>query len=355
MKRLLSSHSILLCLLTLGLLATGCQTNESQSSGELPEPLTLQEPELFIDFDQNGLSQPAYIDLLPDKRLAILDLNLFEVLVFSEDGTFDMRFGGEGKGPGEFVLPRHFSVNSASIDVVDFELRRIGRFDREGNFQDNVHFEANPHDGTVIMGNNERYFAPAMGENNSLLMAVDTENDSSRYFGEALGEPLDFADLEEQRQILAGGEIPPMFNNEVTLYKEGNHLYVYLNAYSRVQKYTADGELLWETSVDLPVRDAIFQQTVERAGQGGEGAVPVLQYLTDFKVFDGEAYLFWNPVDDFERKLVKIGPQGEINAIYHIPEEEPKYNNFTVDPETGTLYLSAIQHGQIYRATLPDQ
>lgn len=349
------TFTLLIPLALMGMLTAGCQSGDTRSPEALPEPLSLDEPELFVDFDQNGLVMPAYIDLLPDGRLAIVDFKKKEMLIYNKDGSNDMRFGGEGKGPGEFVQPRYFSASSHSINVVDFELHRINRFDAEGNFRNSHHFEANPYDGTVTMLDDKRYVAPAAGKNNSLIMLVDTETDSTRYFGEAMGEYIGFTDLDTQNKILASGEIPPIFKNEVTLYPDGKHLYVFLNAYGRVRKYTTDGELVWEKTVDPPVRSAIFERTVERAKKAPEAAVPVLRYLSDFKVAGGQIYLFWNPAENHPRTLQKLDSEGNILAVYHIPEEETTYNGLAVDPETNTLYLSAVQHGQIYRTVLPGQ
>lgn len=336
------------------MLMTGCgNTDSGVNTGEIV-PQQLDEPQLLIDFKKGELNSPMKLSLLPENRMAVLDRESFEVLVYTRDGSLQHRFGGEGKGPLEFVRPMHMSVRSNRIGVVDFDQRMVKTFDLEGNLTNTLAIEFNPHDGTVQLMGRNRYLLPAMGEQGSLLKVVDTALDSTWYMGEAFADPFEgMANLEEERQMLSGGEIPPRTKHEVTTYVDGDHIYVFVNWLSLLQKYTREGELVWETELSFPIQEAIFQETVTRT-QEAENALPVLRYLSSFKVVDGEIYLLWNPHEDYPRKLMKYNSDGELSAIYHIPEEEPTYNNFAVDPASRTLYLTAIMHGQVYKTQLPE-
>jgi len=139
------------------------------------------------------------------------------------------------------------------------------------------------------------------------------------------------------------------------MYYESPYLYVFLDAYSRLQKYNEDGDLIWDQPINLAVNEVIFNEVVNRAREPGPpGAVPVLSYITSMKAINGQTYLLWNPVQDHSRKLVKIDQNGILEHIYHIPEEEPMFADFSIDPANNLLYLSAPEMGQIYRVNLPN-
>ncbi|GAA5523451.1 6-bladed beta-propeller [Aliifodinibius salicampi] len=329
-----------------------CSSDNKLHTVDKIKPEVLAKPQLFIDFEQNGMVQPSSIEMLGKSRIAVLDSKLNEVLVFNDHGAFEFRFGGKGKGPGEFSRPQYIDQSRASINVIDAELQRVNQFNYSGDFERSFTFEENPYDGKMAVMGVGKYFVGAIGANGSLIKLVDTTKDTVNYFGEALGEENPPQRLEIARQTLAGGEIPGMYKNQVTLYLDGKHLYVFLEAYSRIQKYSIDGRLLWETAVDLPVNKLIFQKAVERAKKAPTDVLPSYRYITSMKVVDGRVFLLWMPVEDHPRKLVRINKNGEITTIYHVPEKEPTFFDFAIDSSDNKLYLSAPQIGQVYQTNL---
>ncbi|MCB9464945.1 MAG: NHL repeat-containing protein [Candidatus Eisenbacteria bacterium] len=66
-------------------------------------------------------------------RLYVLDNGNSRVQVFSPDGTFLRSFGSEGKGPGEFNLPRQIAVNAkGEVAVQDVGNQRVSIFGPDG-------------------------------------------------------------------------------------------------------------------------------------------------------------------------------------------------------------------------------
>jgi len=228
-------------------------------------------------------------------------------------------------------------------------LYRINQFSYSGDFEESFNFEENPYNSTISVIGNGKYFVGSMGTNESLIKFVDNRKNITKYFGKPLGEENPSQRLEIARQALANGEIPDIYKNQVTLYYESKHLYVFLDAYSRIQKYSMDGELLWETAIDLPINKVIFQKAVERAKNAPTDVVPTFRYITNMKVVDGHVFLLWVPIENHPRKLVRINENGELTNIYHIPEEKPTFFDFTIDLSSNKLYLSAPQIGQIYK------
>lgn len=346
------SYSCIFLLAALFLI-TSCQKETNESTDEI-EPIEIENIELLVDFNESGPVRPVSIETLPENEIAVLDAKLNEVLVFDDEGSYQRRFGGEGKGPGEFQRPRYLTQSQNYVNVVDAELRRIVQFDYSGDFVQSYRYKENPFSSTPTVKEEDTYYAGSMGKVGSLVKLTDLENDTTEYFGEAMGKEYTSGPLEEDRQALASGEIPPMYNNQVTMHFDGDYLYVFLDAHSRLQKYTPDGKLLWEVAIDLDVNDAIFEDTIEKAKEAPTGVVPSFKYITNMKVVNGETFLLWSPFEGYPRKMVRVNQDGNIAAIYQIPEDKPTYFDFAVDGQSKKLYLIAPEMGQIYEAQLPE-
>lgn len=330
-------------------IACSCISSDKSPSADQITPEVLSKPELLIDFEQGGIIQPSSIVMLSDTQIALLDKKLQEVFIFNSQGVLKERFGGKGKGPGEFVSPQYIDKSPKHINVIDAELYRLSRFSYYGEFEESFSFKENPFNSTISVVGDGMYFVGSMGEKGSLIKLVDSKADTSILFGKAPGKEVTTVRLEKARQTLAGGEIPEMYKNQLTLRYEDNHLYVFLEAYSRIQKYSRDGRLLWEKAVDLPINKLIFQRAVERAKKAPADVLPSYQYITSMKVIEGDLFLLWMPVENHLRKLVRITEDGAIANIYHIPEDKPTFFDFTINPSENKLYLSAPQLGQVYQ------
>lgn len=346
------SHRWIFVLVAL-FMATGCQSKNDDSTVEL-EPIDIKNIELFVDFDLSGPVRPLSIEMLPQNEVAVLDDKLQEVLVFNGEGTFQRRFGGEGKGPGEFQSPQYLNKSQNYLNVIDAELHRIIQFSYSGDFVQSYSIKENPYTSTPKVKKEKTYYSSTGGKKGSLVKLTDLEDGTEKYFGEALGEQHIAGTIEKSRQTLASGEIPPLFINQVSISFDGEYLYVFLDAHSRLQKYSPEGELLWDTSIELPVNDKIFSALVERAKNTSPGVIPTLKYISNMKVVNGETFLLWTPFEGHPRKMVRVDREGNIAAIYHIPEDDPTYFDFAIDAPLENLYLMAPRMGQIFKARLPE-
>jgi len=334
-----------------------CQTDNMEAPLSLTEidHIEIKEPQLFADFNEDSLITPWQIELSQDNRIFVLDIQTNHVHVFDQDGNLDLSFGGRGRGPGEFIGARYLQLSEDQVYVIDIDLLRINIFNHGGDFLKAIQFDTGLFRRFVTVVDEETYFAAAMGKDGKLIRKVSTGSDSAFFFGEAMGEEYQPRDMDLERRKLQQGEIPDLFKNEITLYYSNGYLYVYLDAYSRLQKYSTEGSLVWDRPIILPVNQIIFENVVKRAQEPGPpGSVPSLQYITSMKVYDEFAYLFWVPVDNYPRQLVQTDVNGNVNLIYHIPEPEPMFSDFAISSENNLLYLIAPETGQIYRSYISD-
>lgn len=335
----------------------GCQTDNMESPLNTDEIniIELKDLELIIDFEEYGLVMPWQIEFTKDGRIFVLDIQTNHILVFDPYGNLVNRFGGQGRGPGEFIGARYLQISKNHIYVIDIDLLRINIFKHSGEFLQAFNFDTGMFRRVITVIDEESYFTAAMGKEGNLVKKVHSNSDSIFFFGEAKGGEYLPGDMDLERKKLQQGEIPDLFKNELTMYYSNNYLYVYLNAYSRLQKYSSDGRLVWDQSVILPVNQIIFEKVVSRAQEvGSTGSVPNLQYITSMKVYDECVYLFWVPVDNYPRQLLKTDSNGNVVVIYHILETEPMFFDFVVDPENEMLYFIAPEMGQIYSVSIPN-
>ena len=71
--------------------------------------------------------------VLPDGRLVVPLDGSRDIRVFTADGDFAYRFGGEGEGPGEFLSLSAAWPRGDTIEAFDGELRRLTRFLPDGS------------------------------------------------------------------------------------------------------------------------------------------------------------------------------------------------------------------------------
>lgn len=334
----------------------GCQnSSKDQISDNNIEPVEIGEFELFADFDQHGLVRPVQLEMLPNGYVAVLDNQTNKVYILDFDGEIVTSFGGEGRGPGESLNAMQLQASDDYLYVVDSNLRRINQFSHEGELIQSFNFDTGRFRPYVTVKDNGSYFTMTMGSNDALVRLVDLQSDSTYYFGEAMGEEYQPGDLEIERRVLQRGELPDLMKNQITKYYSSDHLYVFLDVYSRLQKYTKQGDLVWEQPIDMPVNQIIFDKVVERAHEPeSAGGVPVLRYILSMKIVEEKPYLLWYPADDHPQSLVKTDENGNIEAIFHLQDDEFVFFDFSIDSENNFLYLIESETSQIYRTKLPD-
>jgi len=68
-------------------------------------------------------------------NFVFLDAKACQVLLFSKEGRFLKRVGKKGQGPGEFIAPSGIALDKqGNIIIADNRMRRINKYDKEGNF-----------------------------------------------------------------------------------------------------------------------------------------------------------------------------------------------------------------------------
>lgn len=339
------------------LILAGCSSEPE--SGNAPDiqsapRASIDSLHLFVGPSTNKtISRPIAVEVLPDGKIAALDVKLNKVLLFNPDGSLDRALGRRGKGPGEFVAPRALQVRNSTINVIDVALQRVNQFDPKGTFIRNYPLEREAsHFGFVATGDSMEYYTVANGLNGKLVGHHNAATGEARYFGEAVvTDPPPTTDKQAFLNSTANGKVPAAIRNDLNMDFQEGKLYVYLKNMSRLHKYE-DGKLMWDKKLDHPANDAIFANFAEDV-QSGSSAFGVLRYIEDLTATPDHIYLLWNSTGERPQTIVKINSEGGVQEIFELPSSEKRsFRNLAVDSKKQVAYLSDSRAARIYTAKL---
>lgn len=337
-------------------LFTACSSNEpgNRTDNVIPDPVLLDQPEVFLDSEQANLMLVFNLDRLDNGDLVIADPGLSQVVVFDPSGTERFRFGTPGRGPGEITSLDNIDIHNGNYYVGDRSKSVIMKFDPDGNFISNLDYRTNRGSfGDFAMLNSETYITASVGENGSLIKWYAPETGESGFWGKAEAEESEGLDMQMQNDYLKRGQVAPADMNNVDVETDGEFVYAYLNGLGRVQKYSKTGKLLWDVAIDIPINNLILEQASARArGISGQGMRASFSLTSSFKIIDEYIYALSFPVEGMARTLIQMDKNGKVTGHYHIPEASILYFDFTVDRSTNTLYLASPELGEIHKVSL---
>ena len=133
-----------LVMIALALLACGGGEPQEANGNGQPESVDgqLEVDRSIVVLDSIGVElgdsnyvfgQPQVVSWTPEGNIAVLDMQLAEVRVFDGQGSYLYRFGREGSGPGEFLMPTALAVSPDGRFVVSDAMgRKLLFFDGDG-------------------------------------------------------------------------------------------------------------------------------------------------------------------------------------------------------------------------------
>jgi len=202
--------------------------------------------------DENvAFYMPSAIAVDGGGNLYVLDTGNHRVQKFGPDGKYLATLGRQGQGPGEFYFPAWLDIDPQGfLYVSDPNNQRIQVLTPDGKDHKTIKGLAQGA-GTVFLGKpgelvtgaprmrfmmNEEEKKPAALP--KLIKVLDLEGKPVREFG----DPVDFKN-----------ELVNNAANEAILTVDGaGRTYVVFPAQNRIEKYDADGRLLWRADRELP-------------------------------------------------------------------------------------------------------
>ena len=111
-----------------------------------------------------------------DGFLALADVSEGNVKLFASDGRLSRIIGRKGRGPGEFIAPRHLAfAPDGRLLVVDGQLGRLSRFTPDGDLEHTVALEAGfPITGFHLLPDGHYAVAAPSSSRGRVIHLVDT-------------------------------------------------------------------------------------------------------------------------------------------------------------------------------------
>jgi hypothetical protein len=184
-------------------------------------------------------------------NIYVVDTGNHRVQKFGPDGKYLDTYGRRGQGPGEFYYPAWVAVDAQGfMYVTDPNNQRIQVLTPDGKDHKTIkglEQGAGPvflgQAGELVTGAPRMRFAMNPDEEKraeipKLVMVLDADGKPVRRFG----EPVDF-----------GSELLNSSANEVNMTVDGaGQVYLVFTVQNRIEKYGADGRLLWRADRELP-------------------------------------------------------------------------------------------------------
>ena len=202
--------------------------------------------------DENlAFYMPSTIVADAASNLYVLDTGNHRVQKFGPDGKYLATYGRQGQGPGEFQYPAWLAVDdNGFLYITDPYNQRIQVLTPDGKDHKaikGIEQGAGPvflgSNGELVTGASRMRFLINRDEEKpaalpKLVKVLDGDGKPVREFG----EPVDFKN-----------ELVNNSGNEVIITVDGaGQVYLVFPVQNRIEKYAADGKLLWRADRELP-------------------------------------------------------------------------------------------------------
>lgn len=331
-----------------------------------PAEVVVEGLEALVSDTEIDLAYPGAIDIDGAGNLWVADSRLHQVLVIGPAGEVLRTVGRNGEGPGEFRGPRGLGIRGDHAYVLD-NFHGVQLFDMAGDyvstysppraFTRDLDFVG---DGGLVMGGNRVW---ARG---GLISAIGPDGEERGLIGELPFPDLSF-DFMALREQTMEGVIPDVLRNgSLPVAAPDGSLWVVMHTESRLRRYGADGELLFEAPFELPELPAIEAQYYENFRNAPAGdAFFFPSFAADGFATNDYLLVLWNTVPGSPGLITVHDDTGALLQRVLLPQLDMGGGAFTpgfgfdllrmaLDETRRRLYIASTDIATIFAVDLPD-
>ncbi len=293
-------------------------------------------------------------------RLLVYDTQAVTMMVFDKSGEKEFQFGREGDGPGEFRFIPEFWLFDDTYVLYDRSAARILHFTRDGDFIEDFAVDTGNLAISIAAHSAHEFYLPAGGSGSALIQFSHlTDDEQNHQFGEKFAQTEDGIDLQQAQSDAVSGRVPSFMQNQILLSSNDSGLYSFQQSSGLLQKYSHNGELEWDLTMELPVSEGIFDQFVERnkmMSERGQGNVIMLQYASQIEAGTGGVAILMSTIEPTPVTVAWLPDDGSSIQEVQFPgldEYEARPRSFTISEDGSTIYFTGAMDGSVYSADWP--
>ncbi len=296
-------------------LAAGCRQAEDATLREF----VVSESTEFVSTASELLAFTIDMTVDDDGRLHVLDMMESRITVFGQGGEHLSTFGQPGSGPGELRRPAALWIYGDTMYVADFGNRRVQRWDRKGEYLDQLPLPVGARPLGFDRWPSGRHVVATEGRDSAMARLVDETGTLVARLGVPPVPPVLSFSLEEIKRDVARGVMPAGFRNTSRPFAgSDNGVWLVLQADGRIERYDSLGTQQWTVQLTIPEVDVIRNTFFELASGPSPAIEPILLAVDGFEL-GGDLWLLLGLPDQHPATVIVLSPQGALKYRITFP------------------------------------
>jgi hypothetical protein len=308
---------------------------------------------------------PKSIKAISD-GLLFSDVGYYQITKVDKKGNHLFSFGNHGRGPGEFQSISGFWPLENDYLVYDYNSFKFSIFDHSGKLIDEEVLDENPVNPnskysipiTLYAISPDSLLIPTGGRQNSLFAVANRNSGKVIYVGGVVNKNPEAFQNQEVLKAYSRGDISKPMLNLVMLSGNSSTIYSFQQTTGILEKYTHEGEQIWEIKLNIPAQRNLFDQIAEQNKGIEKGEIGRLFiYAKTMEVHKEGVAILLNVPEDQPLTIAWIPEDGGDIAVVKVEGIKADPNGFmegfTVSPDGQFAYYLKRSKGIIYQFEWP--
>lgn len=336
---------------TVGTLCLACVAPDTEAP---VETIVIAGLDTVVTTESASLAAPVDLDLDPDGRLYVSDVQANQLLLVDPDRGDTTRIGGPGQGPGEFSSPGSITALRGGVLVVDRRNGRVQHLTSSGEVVGTRPASLWVLSGASFIRADGHLFATTRGQGGRLAVEFDSLSVELRSIGVPTVEPPEVANFAAIKAAIADRTIPVDLRNEAVVASDSaGQVWIAMQTEGEIHRYDAQGELLWRTAIKEPeMKRTLENFFMANAAEPNPARFISLRYFRDIEIVADDLWVLLDSSPPDPAVIVVIGRDGMPTRRIEVAHAGGA-TALAVDQARRRLFLATRQDAQLVLATIP--